>query len=88
MSSIASRPEPPGKAYWRSLEEWADTPEFRESVAREFAPFRERAAHYRERPEEVLEILAQGARRATSLAQSTMAEVRRRMGMDWRKSLS
>ncbi len=59
-----------------------------ESVAREFAPFRERAAHYRERPEEVLEILAQGARRASSLAQSTMAEVRRRMGMDWRKSLS
>jgi tryptophanyl-tRNA synthetase len=58
-----------------------------ESVAREFGPFRERAAHYRERPEEVLEVLAEGARRATALAQETMADVRQRMGMDWRKAL-
>jgi tryptophanyl-tRNA synthetase len=59
-----------------------------ESVAEEFAPFRERAAFYRERPEEVLDILAQGAGRASDLAQETMSEVRRRMGMDWRKTLA
>ena len=58
-----------------------------ENVAREFGPFRERAAHYRERPEEVLEVLAQGARRASSIARETMGEVRQRMGMDWRKAL-
>ncbi len=58
-----------------------------ENIAREFAPFRERAAHYRGRPEEVLQILSQGADRAGSVARETMAEVRRRMGMDWRKAL-
>jgi tryptophanyl-tRNA synthetase len=58
-----------------------------ESVVREFAPFRERAAHYRERPEEVLEILAEGQKRAATLATETMGEVRRFMGMDWRKAL-
>jgi tryptophanyl-tRNA synthetase len=59
-----------------------------ESVAREFAPFRERAGYYRERPEEVLDILAQGAERASALARETMSEVRGRMGMDWRKTLT
>ncbi len=34
MSSVDR--ETTGKAYWRSLEEWADTPEFRENLAREF----------------------------------------------------
>ena len=58
-----------------------------ESIAREFAPFRERAVHYRGRPEEVLQILSQGATRAGSVARETMVEVRRRMGMDWRKAL-
>jgi tryptophanyl-tRNA synthetase len=58
-----------------------------ESIAREFAPFRERAAYYRERPQEVMEILAQGAERASSIARDTMDEVRSRMGMDWRKAL-
>ncbi len=58
-----------------------------ENIARDFAPFRERAAHYRGRPEEVLRILSQGADRAGSVARGTMAEVRRRMGMDWRKVL-
>jgi tryptophanyl-tRNA synthetase len=58
-----------------------------ESVADEFAPFRERATYYRKRPEEVMDILAEGARRASGLAQETMSDVRRRMGMDWRKSL-
>jgi len=58
-----------------------------ENIAGEFAPFRERAAYYRERPQEVLDILAQGAQRAGSVARGTMEEVRRRMGMDWRKAL-
>ncbi|NNM05390.1 MAG: tryptophan--tRNA ligase [Gemmatimonadetes bacterium] len=59
-----------------------------ENVAHEFEPFRDRAAHYRDRPEEVMEVLATGARQATVLAQETMAEVRRKMGMDWRKALT
>jgi tryptophanyl-tRNA synthetase len=58
-----------------------------ENISRTFAPFRERAAYYRDRPQEVMEILAQGAERASSIARETMAEVRRRMGMDWRKAL-
>jgi tryptophanyl-tRNA synthetase len=59
-----------------------------EGIAREFAPFRERAEQYREQPELVTEILAKGAEEARALAGETMAEVRRRMGMDWRKALS
>ncbi len=59
-----------------------------ENVAREFEPIRERAARYRERPEEVMEVLATGAEQARALAQETMAEVRRQMGMDWRKALT
>lgn len=58
-----------------------------ENISREFGPFRERAAHYRGRPDQVREILSQGAERAGSIARETMVEVRRRMGMDWRKAL-
>jgi len=58
-----------------------------DNIAAEFRPFRERAAFYRERPREVMAILAQGAERAGSIARETMAEVRRRMGMDWRRAL-
>ena len=58
-----------------------------ENITQEFAPFRERAAHYRERPEEVLQVLSDGADRAGAVARETMAEVRKRMGMDWRKVL-
>lgn len=58
-----------------------------ENLAKEFAPFRERAAYYQERPQEVMEILAQGAERASTIARGTMEEVRHRMGMDWRKAL-
>lgn len=58
-----------------------------ESVSREFEPFRDRSAHYRERPNEVLEILAEGQKEASALASETMSEVRRLMGMDWRKAL-
>ena len=58
-----------------------------ESIATEFGPFRERAAHYRAKPEVVMEILDQGAKRAGSIARNTMDHVRERMGMDWRKAL-
>lgn len=59
-----------------------------ENIATEFAPFRERAAHYRKNPQEVLDILARGAEVASAIARESMAEVRRRMGMDWRRVLS
>ncbi len=58
-----------------------------DTITREFEPFRERAAYYRERKDEVLEILAAGARRASAIARRTMAEVRSRMGLDWRVAL-
>lgn len=57
-----------------------------ENMAAAFAPMRERAARYGEHPGEVGEILAAGARRARGLAEETMREVRRRMGMDWRSA--
>jgi tryptophanyl-tRNA synthetase len=59
-----------------------------DNISTEFAPFRERAIHFRENPQEVLDILAKGAETASAIARDTMAEVRRRMGMDWRKALS
>ncbi len=59
-----------------------------DAIIERFAPFRERARHYRENPEEVVAILDDGAERARSLARETMAEVRARMGLDWRKGLS
>ena len=59
-----------------------------DNIAREFAPFRERAAYFNDNPSDVLEILSQGAERASSIARETMEEVRSRMGMDWRKALS
>ena len=59
-----------------------------ESISGEFAPFRERATRYRENPEEVLEILARGAEQAGAIARDTMAAVRNKMGMDWRKALT
>ncbi|MCA9736837.1 MAG: tryptophan--tRNA ligase [Gemmatimonadota bacterium] len=55
-----------------------------DSIATTFAPFRERARELRARPERVQEILHAGAERARSVARETMAEVRERMGLDWR----
>jgi len=57
-------------------------------VSSEFGPFRERAAHFRERPHQVMDILSEGARQAGSIARETMAEVRERMGMDWRRAMT
>jgi tryptophanyl-tRNA synthetase len=59
-----------------------------DNIAAEFAPFRERAAQYRANPAQVLEVLARGAEEASAIARDTMARVRDRMGMDWRKVLS
>jgi len=58
-----------------------------DNVAAAFAPFRERAAHYRAHPEEVRRILQQGADKARGLAGDTMREVRTKMGLDWRNAL-
>ncbi len=58
-----------------------------ENIAAEFAPFRERAAYYRQRPEEVREILSQGAEKASAIVRDTMARVRAGMGMNWREAL-
>ncbi len=58
------------------------------SIDERFAPFRERAAHYRENPDEVVQILEAGAQRARGIARETMREVRGRMGLDWRTALA
>jgi tryptophanyl-tRNA synthetase len=58
-----------------------------DNIAAAFAPFRERAAHYRAHPEEVRRILDEGAERARAIASATLAEVRHRMGLDWREAL-
>jgi len=58
-----------------------------ENIATAFAPFRERAAHYRAHPREVRRILEEGAERARAIAAATMAEVRRKMGLRWRDAL-
>ena len=58
-----------------------------DNIVATFAPFRERAAHYRSNPQEVGRILAEGAERARGIARATMAEVRRKMGLDWRSAI-
>ena len=58
-----------------------------DNIAKAFAPFRERAARYRARPGDVRDILEDGARRARAIAGETMAEVRQKMGLDWRAAI-
>lgn len=58
-----------------------------DSIVDAFAPFRERAAELQANPSRVLEILDDGATRASVLAQQTMVEVRERMGLDWRSMI-
>jgi len=58
-----------------------------DNIATAFAPFRERAAHFREHPDEVGRILESGAERARAIARETMAEVREKMGLDWRSAI-
>lgn len=51
-----------------------------DNVERAFVPMRERAAELRSKPEQVWEILADGAERARSVASNTMQAVRDAMG--------
>tara|TARA_B100000809_G_C14609216_1_gene340453 strand:- start:283 stop:468 length:186 start_codon:yes stop_codon:yes gene_type:complete len=58
-----------------------------ESLASEFAPFRERAEYLRAHPTDVRDVLEAGADRARAVAQETLAEARSRMGLCWRSAL-
>ncbi len=58
-----------------------------DNITSAFAPFRQRAAHYRARPQEVERVLAEGAEKARAIARETMTEVRGKMGLDWRKAI-
>jgi tryptophanyl-tRNA synthetase len=55
-----------------------------ESIQRELDPIRERAEELNRDRAEVLRVLARGAERARSVAQGTLTEVRRRMGLTTR----
>jgi len=59
-----------------------------ENVAEAFGPFRERAEQFRADPREVQRILDEGAEKARAIAAGTMAEVRQRMGLEWREALA
>lgn len=52
-----------------------------ESMERELSPVRERTRELESRPEEVRDILAAGAERASKLARATLHEVKERMGL-------
>jgi tryptophanyl-tRNA synthetase len=52
-----------------------------DAIVQTFAPVREQYAHLIQRPNEVRELLADGARRARPVAQATMEEVRTKMGL-------
>jgi tryptophanyl-tRNA synthetase len=58
-----------------------------DNIVATFEPFRERAAHFRQHPEEVRAILDDGARRAREIARKTIGEVRERMGIGWRDAV-
>lgn len=58
-----------------------------DNISEAFGPFRERAAELHAHPERVREILDDGARRASEIARETMAEVRDRMGLNWRSAI-
>ncbi len=57
-----------------------------DSIEEHFRPVRERAAHYRENPEEVIRILDEGAERARAMARETIGRARESMGLDWRRA--
>jgi len=58
-----------------------------DNIVAAFEPFRQRAAELRSDPSTVERVLAEGAERARAIAKETMAEVRTRMGLDWRSAL-
>ncbi len=51
-----------------------------DNITEAFAPMRQRASELRESPNQVSEILAEGAAKASAVAKDTMAAVRSRMG--------
>ncbi len=51
-----------------------------DNITEAFAPMRQRASELRESPNQVSEILAGGAAKASAVAKDTMATVRSRMG--------
>jgi len=59
-----------------------------DNIVAAFAPFRERAAHYRAHPEEVARVLDEGAEKARAIARDTLSEVRSRMGLRWREAIA
>ena len=59
-----------------------------DNISTAFEPMRERAAHYRANPREVQQILEAGAERARAIASETIAEVREKMGLDWRSAIN
>ena len=58
-----------------------------DNIVEAFGPVRERAAHDRAKPDEVRRVLDEGAERARSIARDTIAEVRTKMGLDWRSAI-
>ena len=58
-----------------------------ESISETFEPMRERAEHFRQRPDEVRDVLEHGAARARAIATETIGEVREKMGLDWRSAV-
>jgi len=54
---------------------------FAENLSAYFAPFRERRAKLAENPDDVWDLLADGARRASVIATETMAEVKAAIGL-------
>lgn len=52
-----------------------------EAIVQTFAPMRDKYASLMRRPDDIRDILAQGAARARPIAQATIAEVRIRMGL-------
>ncbi len=58
-----------------------------DNIAQTFEPFRDKAMYYRENPAAVRQILDEGAHKARTIASKTMAEVREKMGMNWRGAI-
>jgi tryptophanyl-tRNA synthetase len=54
-----------------------------DSIIEKYGEIAERSKHFREHPEEVLQILREGSARARAEAEQTMNEVRKAIQMDW-----
>ena len=57
-----------------------------EAINSALEPFRECRAHLAQDPKYITEVLADGARRAKTIAQETIGEVKERMGLVWDRS--